>query len=78
MVKIKRIRVTTCQTLLMRTGCRPCARRNYRIADSNDQILDQKGSPALDASAVKTIDNEFITSTDYVGAFADNYLWIQS
>ena len=38
----------------------------------------KSGSPALDASAVKTIDNEFITSTDYVGAFADNYLWIQS
>jgi hypothetical protein len=50
-----------------------------RIADSNG--LDPRpksGSPALDASAVKTIDNEFITSTDYVGAFADNYLWIQS
>ncbi|MDC3136830.1 T9SS type A sorting domain-containing protein [Bacteroidota bacterium] len=50
-----------------------------RIADSNG--LDPRpksGSPALDASSVKTIDNEFITSTDYVGAFADNYLWIQS
>ncbi len=37
-----------------------------------------EGSPALDASAVKTVDNEFMTTTDFVGAFADNYLWIQS
>ena len=50
-----------------------------RMAGSNG--LDPRpksGSPALDASAVKTVDNEFMMSTDYVGAFADNYLWIQS
>ena len=50
-----------------------------RTAGSNG--LDPRpksGSPALDASAVKTVDNEFMMSTDYVGAFADNYLWIQS
>ncbi len=50
-----------------------------RTAGSNG--LDPRpksGSPALDASAVKIVDNEFMTTTDYVGAFADNYLWIQS
>ena len=50
-----------------------------RTAGSNG--LDPRpatGSPALDAAALKSIDDDFFFSTHYVGAFADNYLWIQS
>ena len=57
----------------------PMLRGISRTAGSNG--LDPRpseGSPALDASAVKTVGNDFIMATDYVGAFADNYLWIQS
>tara|TARA_R110002096_G_scaffold329006_1_gene522977 strand:- start:9699 stop:11405 length:1707 start_codon:yes stop_codon:yes gene_type:complete len=36
------------------------------------------GSAALEASAVKTVDGEFFTATNYVGAFAPNNLWIQN
>jgi len=57
----------------------PMLRGISRTAGSNG--LDPRpseGSPALDASALKTVENDFIMATDYVGAFADNYLWIQS
>lgn len=35
------------------------------------------GSVALESSAVKVINDEFFTQTNYVGAFAPNDLWIQ-
>ena len=57
----------------------PLLRGISRTAGSNG--LDPRpatGSPALDAAALKSIDDDFFFSTHYVGAFADNYLWIQS